>query len=124
MKTNLAPTAPMGWNSWNTFGAQITEADVRSLLRKDEHALRDRIGVRVGRPHVVDRLLDGPTGCGRSKDQLVLVNLRRARARAQVEDRESALRGEPDGAFEVGALQALRAVSESEHRPTTPTRLP
>lgn len=26
----LAPTPPMGWNSWNTFGAHITEADVRA----------------------------------------------------------------------------------------------
>lgn len=29
-KTNLAPVPPMGWNSWNSFGAPITEADVRA----------------------------------------------------------------------------------------------
>jgi len=27
---NLALTPPMGWNSWNTFGAHITESDVKA----------------------------------------------------------------------------------------------
>jgi alpha-galactosidase len=27
--TTLAATPPMGWNSWNTFGAHVTEVDVR-----------------------------------------------------------------------------------------------
>ena len=30
MKPNLALTPPMGWNSWNSFGEHITEADVRA----------------------------------------------------------------------------------------------
>ena len=29
MTTNLVLTPPMGWNSWNTFGANIKEQDVR-----------------------------------------------------------------------------------------------
>ena len=29
--TKLAATPPMGWNSWNHFGAKITEADVRAV---------------------------------------------------------------------------------------------
>ena len=27
---DLAPTPPMGWNSWNHFGTKVTEADVRA----------------------------------------------------------------------------------------------
>ena len=30
MPSNLAPVPPMGWNSWNSFGAHITEADGRA----------------------------------------------------------------------------------------------
>lgn len=29
-QNQLAPTPPMGWNSWNSFGCKITEADVRA----------------------------------------------------------------------------------------------
>lgn len=29
-KTDLAPTPPMGWNSWNYFGRNVNEADVRA----------------------------------------------------------------------------------------------
>ena len=27
----IARTAPMGWNSWNTFGANISDALVREM---------------------------------------------------------------------------------------------
>lgn len=30
MRTGVAPTPPMGWNSWDCFGASITEAAVRA----------------------------------------------------------------------------------------------
>lgn len=30
---NLARTPPMGWNSWNHFGAKVTDADVRAAAR-------------------------------------------------------------------------------------------
>ena len=29
MHTGIAPTPPMGWNSWDCFGASVTEAEVR-----------------------------------------------------------------------------------------------
>ena len=29
MPSSLAPTPPMGWNSWNTFGHDINETVVR-----------------------------------------------------------------------------------------------
>lgn len=29
----LAPTPPMGWNSWNHFGGQVNEADVRAAAK-------------------------------------------------------------------------------------------
>lgn len=28
---NLAPTPPMGWNSWNCFGTEVTEAQVKAV---------------------------------------------------------------------------------------------
>jgi len=28
---NLAPTPPMGWNSWNYFDCRVTEANIRPL---------------------------------------------------------------------------------------------
>ena len=47
--SNLALTPPMGWNSWNTFGAHITEADVRSAA----DALVDTGLAAVGYEYVV-----------------------------------------------------------------------
>jgi alpha-galactosidase len=32
--SDLAPTPPMGWNSWNTFGGQINEKVVRGVVDK------------------------------------------------------------------------------------------
>ena len=29
-QTDLAPTPPMGWNSWNHFAGKVTDADVRT----------------------------------------------------------------------------------------------
>ena len=31
--TALAPTPPMGWNSWDSFGTTVTEADIRDAAR-------------------------------------------------------------------------------------------
>jgi len=28
---NIAPTSPMGWNSWNCFGTEVTEAQVKAV---------------------------------------------------------------------------------------------
>src|SRR5207244_2677436 len=33
-QTALAPTPPMGWNSWNHFACKVTAADVRGLYRQ------------------------------------------------------------------------------------------
>ena len=36
MKTPLAPVPPMGWNSWNTFGWNISDGLIREYLPKPE----------------------------------------------------------------------------------------
>ncbi|MEP6903760.1 MAG: hypothetical protein ABJA66_18700, partial [Actinomycetota bacterium] len=29
-QSNIAPTPPMGWNSWDSYGTTVTEAEVRA----------------------------------------------------------------------------------------------
>ena len=36
----LAPTPPMGWNSWDSYGRSITEAQVKSIAEVMAHRLR------------------------------------------------------------------------------------
>src|SRR2546430_10450645 len=44
-QTSVAPTPPMGWNSWNHFACKVTAADVRGAasaiasngMRSEEH---------------------------------------------------------------------------------------
>jgi hypothetical protein len=62
----LAPTPPMGWNSWNTFGKNINEQVFRGVADqfvelglKDLGPFKDSLAMKVG-PHATVLLRGTP----------------------------------------------------------------